>query len=524
MILNVSDGDENAPKISPPLVVLSLSLRTVMNHEKNTNEIVACTGLVYDNGKSRINVVNIDGATPELPGSRFTAIRQLNNVPLPIGLIDATKRQKTRVEVLPNERALLSFLIGTFVFILANIHRNDPDIIVGHNIIDYDFDVLLHRLKITKTEHWSRIGRLRRTVWPKLQVGAGGTGDSTFAERQMASGRLLCDTYRNARDLISAKSYSLTNLSITQLKIQRADIEYEKISQFFWSTESLIEMVQHLEFDAVIVVKLMMKFQILPLTKQLTNLAGNLWLYLFDLGRERCVEPGLNAMSTFYYMNFIISSISALIRSLTHKRLYSRRWRKTVLLTLNCLDGQTTTQVKGKGRRKPAYAGGLVLEPKKGFYDKYVLMLDFNSLYPSIIQEYNICFTTVQRLYDTDGDHMPEVPDEKLERGTLPRVLGNLVERRKVVKSLLKDPKITPAEYAQYDIRQKALKLTANSMYGCLGFPASRFYAKPIAMLITSKGREILQHTVDLAENELKLQVIYGDTDSIMYVIFFIKD
>ncbi len=53
-------------------------------------------------------------------------------------------------------------------------------------------------------------------------------------------------------------------------------------------------------------------------------------------------------------------------------------------------------------------------------------------------------------------------------------------------------------------------------MYGCLGFTFSRFYAHPIAALVTSMGRQTLQRTVDITQSTVGLEVIYGDTDSIM--------
>ena len=73
-----------------------------------------------------------------------------------------------------------------------------------------------------------------------------------------------------------------------------------------------------------------------------------------------------------------------------------------------------------------------------------------------------------------------------------------------------------PVKLQQLEIRQKAIKLTANSMYGCLGFSSSRFHAKAIAALITKTGRNTLLSTKQIAEDKLGFNVVYGDTDSIM--------
>jgi DNA polymerase alpha subunit A len=110
-----------------------------------------------------------------------------------------------------------------------------------------------------------------------------------------------------------------------------------------------------------------------------------------------------------------------------------------------------------------------------------------------------------------------ELPDKNVNTkdAVLPNVLRDLVQKRKAVKDKMKVEKDS-VKLQQLEIRQKAIKLTANSMYGCLGFSSSRFHAKAIAALITKTGRNTLLNTKEIAENKLGFNVVYGDTDSIM--------
>ena len=234
----------------------------------------------------------------------------------------------------------------------------------------------------------------------------------------------------------------------------------------------------------------------LPLTKVLTELAGNSWARTLTGTRAERNEYIL--LHEFNRGKYICPD-----------KVYGKRAK----VEEEHEDGDEGADTK----KKDKYKGGLVFEPEKGLYDKPVLVMDFNSLYPSIIQEYNICFTTVDRSTISENENEEKVPEVPVDQsqGILPKLIATLVNRRKAVKGLMKDKRATAEQLSLWDTKQLALKLTANSMYGCLGYTQSRFYARPLAMLTTFKGREILRSTKELAETNA-LQVIYGDTDSVM--------
>jgi DNA polymerase alpha subunit A len=116
---------------------------------------------------------------------------------------------------------------------------------------------------------------------------------------------------------------------------------------------------------------LMLHLSIIPLTKQLTNIAGNLWFR--SLQNARAERNEMLLLHEFKKKKFILPDKKAPSAKDFKKGMFGE-------------EGEEEDKKGPKGKRKKAaYAGGLVIEPKAGFYDSIVLLLDFNSLYPSII-------------------------------------------------------------------------------------------------------------------------------------------
>lgn len=133
--------------------------------------------------------------------------------------------------------------------------------------------MLLNRLKDLKVDNFSRIGRFRRKNWPKLNAGR---------NTHLLNGRLILDLSSDgSQGIIDSTTWSLTEMCGTHLRVEREDIDPEDTPKFFDNVHStakaLLHFVMHCEADAYFQMAIAHKVQALPLTRQLTNLAGNSW-------------------------------------------------------------------------------------------------------------------------------------------------------------------------------------------------------------------------------------------------------
>ena len=175
------------------------------------------------------------------------------------------------------------------------------------------------------------------------------------------------------------------------------------------------------------------------------------------------------------------------------------------------VDASTTADIKDK-----KYQGATVLEPKKGVHFG-VTVLDFASLYPSIIKVKNLSYETVCCSHEECKSNL--IPFTKhwsctKKSGTSALLIGSLKELRVNHFKVLSKNAATEEEREINDTIAQALKVFLNASYGVLGFDKFPLYFLPTAEAITAMGRDIISQTMKAADSK-SLPVLYGDTDSI---------
>jgi DNA polymerase I/DNA polymerase-2 len=170
-------------------------------------------------------------------------------------------------------------------------------------------------------------------------------------------------------------------------------------------------------------------------------------------------------------------------------------------------------------RRQATYSGGLVREPVLGEHED-IAVLDFRSLYPSIMVSYNISPETLNCSCCGSESHQAPGTGHRFcarRRGFLPGVVGDLLGKRREIKSRLAGLRPGTLEHVLLDNRQNAMKVIANASYGYMGYPASKWYCRECAESCAAYGRYWIREAAERAEDH-GLEVIYGDTDSLFVI------
>jgi len=176
--------------------------------------------------------------------------------------------------------------------------------------------------------------------------------------------------------------------------------------------------------------------------------------------------------------------------------------------------GKTVTKAIIKGKK---YKGAIVVEPHPGVHFN-VAVMDFPSLYPSIIKVYNLGYQSI--LCPHEECRFNKVPDTPHWVCTKSQALESLLIgslrdlRVKWYKSKARDNTLQRELRSWYSVIQAALKVILNASYGVFGAETFDLYCPPVAEATAALGRHSITQIINEAQ-KLGIEVIYGDTDSI---------
>jgi len=404
------------------------------------------------------------------------------------------------VESLQNEESMFK----RFFEILRDY---DPDILIGYNINDFDIPYISDRIKfladsgVTIDSGSGRDGR--PMSYRKI-------GTMTLIS---LTGRVVVDVLPLIRSQFSLKRYTLRNVAKELLDREKLDVAPSEMEDH-WNDEGekLLKFIDYARRDSELAMELVMKLQLLDRYIAISRVSGSLLQEVIDGGQTSMVE------------NLLLRECRIRDRVIPPK--------------------PDDNLVYARNKNSEGLKGGAVLEPKKGLLEN-VVILDYKSLYPTIMMAHNLCYTTVvEKDIPEEGETITPPSGGRfvtadVSKGIMPTILENLLNRRIETKKRMKGIS-NEDEYRALDATQFALKILLNSFYGYAGYTRARLYSLTLANAVTSFGRENIITTRSLIEGTIRtiylkdgnsylqseiapdplnkdvfLSVVYGDTDSV---------
>lgn len=465
-----------------------------------------------------IECVSLTGAFPDPKRDPITNINfqvyeidRPNEVIADVGLVlgsvprDAGRTGTQRIFCYETEKEM----INDFGALKASIF--DPDVEKHYNGKGFDEPYLFDRaLYLGCNNYLNSTRNLKVELFKRVDKKSSKQTGDREGFLVPSEGRVSIDVMAFIRANFKLRSYSLNAVAENFLNERKDDVSH-KIIPILWrgSPEDRFRLYKYCRKDALLVKELTLKLQIMQSTFELCRIQG--------VQLEQQQESGATL--------------------------------KTFVAFLRAFQDAGFVMPFRNDLVKPDYEGAFVVPPVKGFHYKIVGVLDFSSLYPSQIVAHNLCYTTYIRPEDVaDVAELLGGFEQNIERcpnghhylrkhvrqGVIPGLLTRSLAARSVVKKAAAAAKDAFTK-SIYTVRELAIKLFNNSVYGYLGRVSNGACPWQLADSTTAYGRYQLHMTmrlvqkefkskepfpeditVPLEDGELEYEVIYGDTDSVL--------
>jgi len=337
----------------------------------------------------------------------------------------------------------------------------DPDIISGYNIDGYDLPVLVER----SAKHGMQ----------RLQLARDHSSFFHLGERfWRLDGRILTDVWWAVRAEMRPKQETLDYVAKHLLGVGKHELQRRKIDEEWEADRDKV--IRYCINDAELSLKI--------------------------LERVRRIEKTLD-----------LAAVSKLpLEDVLHGR--TSNLIDSILIRAADRAHVAVPMMKMRGGRVEQIEGGYVHSLQPGLYE-WVISLDFRAMYPSLIIENNICFTTVSPNGTIASPTGAKFLAADVKKGLLPVILANLMKDRQEVRTRMK-AETDPQMKEFYEGLQAAIKILMNAFYGVLASSFYRFNDPKVGASITAFARDRIKGIIGELEAE-QVKVVYADTDSVFF-------